>query len=304
VGKAWEAERVIGEEQVRALLAGQFPELPCSRLRLLGNGWDNSAYLVDEEWLFRFPRRQIAVALLKAETLLLPRIADRLPLPVPRPVYVGHPTEDYPWPFTGYRMLPGCTACGAGLSEAERIDMAEPLGRFLAALHALPLEEGERANLPTDPLLKLNAKNLKERIEQNLAEALVLRLIESVKPWQPILDSIPQLPLPVSSVIVHGDLYMRHLLVDREHRLAGIIDWGDVQIGDPALDLSIVHSFLPPSAHGIFRRAYGEISSATWQLARLRALHSCALVTVYCHHIGDATLLREALLGLRQLGEI
>jgi aminoglycoside phosphotransferase (APT) family kinase protein len=35
--------------------------------------------------------------------------------------------------------------------------------------------------------------------------------------------------------LVHGDLLPEHLLV-RDGRLAGVIDWGDARIGDPALD--------------------------------------------------------------------
>jgi aminoglycoside phosphotransferase (APT) family kinase protein len=35
--------------------------------------------------------------------------------------------------------------------------------------------------------------------------------------------------------LVHADLGAEHLLV-RDGRLAGVIDWGDARVGDPALD--------------------------------------------------------------------
>jgi aminoglycoside phosphotransferase (APT) family kinase protein len=35
--------------------------------------------------------------------------------------------------------------------------------------------------------------------------------------------------------LLHGDLYPEHL-VCRGGRLAGVIDWGDTRVGDPALD--------------------------------------------------------------------
>ena len=47
---------------------------------------------------------------------------------------------------------------------------------------------------------------------------------------------------------VHGDLYARHLLLDETRLPSGVIDWGDVHLGDPALDLSVAISFLPPAA--------------------------------------------------------
>ena len=70
-------------------------------------GWDNTAFVVNDEWVFRFPRREIAVALIERESRLLPRIADELPLPVPRPDLVGAAEPRFPWPFSGYRALPG-----------------------------------------------------------------------------------------------------------------------------------------------------------------------------------------------------
>ena len=37
--------------------------------------------------------------------------------------------------------------------------------------------------------------------------------------------------------LIHADLGPEHLLV-RDGRLAGVIDWGDMRLGDPALDYS------------------------------------------------------------------
>jgi aminoglycoside phosphotransferase (APT) family kinase protein len=88
----------------------------------------------------------------------------------------------------------------------------------------------------------------------------------------------------------HGDLYARHVLIDDHRRVCGIIDWGDMHVGDPALDLSIAHSFLPPSAHEAFRAAYGPIDDATWSRARYRAIFIGATLAHYGRQIGDAAI--------------
>ena len=62
----WDAEIVVDEALVRVLLAEQFPELDASSARLLGEGWDNSVWVVEERWAFRFPRREIAIAGVRA----------------------------------------------------------------------------------------------------------------------------------------------------------------------------------------------------------------------------------------------
>lgn len=41
--------------------------------------------------------------------------------------------------------------------------------------------------------------------------------------------------------VLHGDLYARHLLI-QNGKIAGIIDWGDMHIGDVAVDLAILRA--------------------------------------------------------------
>ena len=86
---------------------------------------------------------------------------------------------------------------------------------------------------------------------------------------------------------VHGDLYARHLLVDEARRPCGVIDWGYVHLGDPALDLSIAFSFLPAEARSAFRETYGPIDAATWDRARIRALFYGAGLVDHGADVGD-----------------
>jgi hypothetical protein len=119
----WAAEVVVDEELVRRLLA-RFPELDVRSLRMLAEGWDNSIWVVDERYAFRFPRRAIAIPGVEREIAVLPRLAPLLPLPVPRPVFVGGPAEGYPWPFFGCELLPGVEAGDAGLDDDGRLGVA------------------------------------------------------------------------------------------------------------------------------------------------------------------------------------
>jgi aminoglycoside phosphotransferase (APT) family kinase protein len=41
----------------------------------------------------------------------------------------------------------------------------------------------------------------------------------------------------VATGLAHGDLHVRHLLVDEAGALAGVIDWGEVCRGHPASEL-------------------------------------------------------------------
>jgi aminoglycoside phosphotransferase (APT) family kinase protein len=88
----WSAEVAVDDELARAILA-QFPELEVGSLRRLAEGWDNTVWVVNERYAFRFPRRQIAIPGVERELAVLPRLAPLLPLPVPEPIFVGRPTK-------------------------------------------------------------------------------------------------------------------------------------------------------------------------------------------------------------------
>lgn len=294
----WDPEQVIEPLVALQLIKEQFPELSPKHIRLLGVGWDNTAFLIDEEWIFRFPRRAIALPLLEAEWCALPQLAPRLPVPVPIPVWKGSPTSNFPWPFTGYRMIPGITACHANLLEEERASLAEPIAEFLAALHAAPKSDISKCYIPHDNRSRIDGTLLTVRIKENFAKLSGLGLLEREKQLQDTVQSLQQFREPVSSCIVHGDFYVRHLLVDKGHHLAGVIDWGDIHLGDPAIDLAIAHSFLPKGAHKAFIDAYGEIADGTWALAKLRAIFSSTALVLFGYHSGDPIIMRE---GLRAL---
>ena len=42
---------------------------------LIGEGWDNLVYLVNDDIIFRFPRRKVAISLLEREMWVLRKIA-------------------------------------------------------------------------------------------------------------------------------------------------------------------------------------------------------------------------------------
>ncbi len=299
MNRPWAAERTVSPSLARSLIESQFPEFAPARVQLLGEGWDNTAYQVNGSFVFRFPRRQLGRECLESELRVLPSLVGRLPMPISAPTLIGQPTDAYDWPWAGYRRIPGRTACVADLDDDQRSASAASLGRFLAALHAIDPDEARRCGAPSDRLGRLDPQR---RVPQAIEQLELLRarnLIDSPEPWLAIVQRTAHARPAEATSLVHGDLYARHLLVDDAARVCGVIDWGDVHVGDPAIDLAIAHSFLPPSARGEFRAAYGEISDSTWQLARFRALYHAALTAGYAHEIGDAAFLRESLRALQ-----
>jgi aminoglycoside phosphotransferase (APT) family kinase protein len=284
----WSAEVVVDETLVRRLLADQFPQLAAAPLRRLAEGWDNTVWLVDDRWAFRFPHRTLGAQVIEREVRVLPRLAAALPAPISAPVYVGHPDAGYPWTFFGAELIPGAEP--DGIDDDARCRLAPQLGAFLRALHDLPVidellpDPNRRADMPyraemtNDWLERLGHRPA--GVDELLAEAVTL-------------------PPPDGDVIAHGDLHFRHVFVN-ENGLAGVIDWGDVCRADPSIDLSLLWSFFPPAGRDAFLAAYGPLTDAQLLRARALAVNLCTILAVYGRDEGMSGVEREALAGLER----
>lgn len=278
----WDADLDLSPEQARGLVERHFPDLAPARLELLGQGWDNTAYVVNGALVFRFPRRSAFAGLLRAEVEILPRLAPHLPLPVSCPTLSAEGGEEFPFLFAGYPLIPGTTACRLSWSEAQREACAAPLGHFLAALHGIPVSDADLARGPGDRMEKANLPRrvamVRERLAGLTGRGGPVPLPEVVRAMEALQETPPWGRRPCW---VHGDFYLRHLIADEARRLQGVIDWGDVHLGDPALDLSIAFTFLPAAARETFRAAYGPIDADTWERSRFRALFYGAVLYHY-----------------------
>jgi len=321
MAQPWEPEIEFTRERARALIEAQFPELCPVALVDYGKGWDNLAYLVNEEWVFRFPQRELAGQTMAGELAALRHLPRPLPLEVPQPAFVGAPDGDYPYAFSGYRELQGRTACSLELSAAARARCAPRLGAFLAALHGSEATEAMQREVHGDRIRRADLGYRLGQLEARFDELEAL----GVPTGPPISDAspadaaaansiaraasrldVPALralaretgeapPWPHAPRLVHGDLYARHVLLDDSLTACGVIDWGDAHLGDPALDLSIAFAFLPESARGSFFEAYGDVDEATLRRARFRALVYGAALVQYGLSVGDAPLGRAGL---------
>jgi aminoglycoside phosphotransferase (APT) family kinase protein len=290
----WSPELAVDERLVRRLL-DQFPGLDLRTLRKLAEGWDNSVWVVDERYAFRFPHRAVAIPGVERELAVLPKLAPQLPLPIPVPAFVGSPDDEYPWPFFGCELLPGVEAGDAGLDDDARLEVGLTLARFLGILHAVELDEP----LPVDANGRADMHKRTALAREELAELASLGVWHAPPQAERLLAEAERLPPPEPPVLVHGDLHFRHLLVEGR-AASGVIDWGDVCRADPAIDLPLLWSFVPPEGRSAFLDAYGPVNEAQLLRARVLAIQLCAVLAHYGRLEGNAGVEREALAGLER----
>ena len=292
--REWDAEVRVDEPLARRLIREQFPEVAARDLRLLGEGWDNVVWLVDEEWVFRFPRRAMVIPGLRNEIDYLPRLAPLLPLAVPVPTLVGSPSDDFGWPFFGAPFLPGRELAEARLDAEARIALGAPLATFLRTLHTIELE----VDLPVDPVRRADMSFRVPRTQERLAELEAHGLWIAPPGAAEVIDAAAELGPPEPTAVVHGDLHLRHLLVDAGGAPTSVIDWIDLSRNDPGVDFVLYWCALPPAGRTVFRKTYGPISDDQLARARILSLFLCGTLALW----GDVERVRsvkeEALRGL------
>ena len=276
---------------VRRLLAGQFPQwagLPISLVESYGT--DHDIYRLGDHLAVRLPRIAWATRQAAKEAEWLPRLAPRLPLAVPVPRAMGRPAEDYTFDWSVVEWLPGVDANGS-LHDLERA--AVDLAGFIVALRRIdttgaqprprharggPLAEGDAA-------VRRSIEQLGDRIDGAAAR----------RSWEQSLEAAAW---DGAEVWVHGDLLPGNLLVD-EGRLSGVIDFGGLNVGDPACDLQPAWNVFAGESRARFRAAL-EVDDASWLRGRGWAL-SQALNALPYYWDTNSGMVRQASHALAQV---
>jgi aminoglycoside phosphotransferase (APT) family kinase protein len=279
------------------VIAEQFPQVEQRSLRLLGAGWDNTVWLVDEQWVFRFPRKAMVIPGFRNEIAHLPVLAPLLPLPIPVPTLVGEPSEAYGWPFYGAPFLPGRELAEADLDDDARAQLALPLAEFLRTLHGLELD----ADLPLDPVRRADMPFRVERTRDRMDRLRRGGLWDAPPLVEELLAEAEGIPPPEPASVCHGDLHLRHLLVGEDGEPTAVIDWVDLSRNDAAVDLALLWSTLPPDSRATFLAAYGEVTKEQLLRARVLALFLCGTLALFGRHEGLPALEREAVESLDRI---
>lgn len=259
----------VGDEAdiYRAAIQRAFPALAVTRIQSLGEGWDSAVWEVNDELVFRFPKRDDVVPWLRREIRLLPELRDALPVPTPRFTYIADGRSGWTRPFVGYPKLEGQAIPISPELPREWEKVAEQVGDFLSAMHAFPLVRAAANDVPRyKPASWYYAhRTLREQIEEwtfPLLASLERRFVST------FLNRLMNLleTADFSPVLVHGDLNEGHVLVDElRSQVAGVIDFGDMRVTDPALDFA---QFPLWFAEGMLRTYRGQRDAMFLERAR------------------------------------
>ncbi|OFE18985.1 hypothetical protein BA895_02190 [Humibacillus sp. DSM 29435] len=273
----------VDDVLVARLVADRFPELaglPVRRVR--STGTVNAIFRVGEHHCARMPLTPSWASDLDRELAWLPTLAAHLPMRVPRPVGRGTASEAYPHAWALFDWIDGQPYAAPLVDESQA---AVELAGFVTALRGIPVVGGE-PHAGRAPLASLD-----DDTRAALREGGALGLVDEVAAlaaWDGALQAPPfsgdaEVTQGGSNdgpaVWIHADLLPPNVLV-HAGRLAAVIDFGTVGVGDPAADVIPAWTMFGPAARATYRSSL-DVDDGTWARARGYALTQAAMIVPY-----------------------
>lgn len=229
-----------------SLLREVFPSLQVETIEEMsrpGEIEDGNVFLVNGDTVFQVPTSEDAAGHLKTQLRLFPMLASSLPLPIPH--YCGSAFSPTGLPICAcYPLIPGrpllprqFTALASDTQKTSLL--ARQIGEFLTSLHSFPVQKAVSCGLaePCYPLIEQIVRQ-NASVRSNLYPHLDVDEREFINTtfkgllWE-LRDYDP------APALCHGRLLSERLLLAQGgDGLAGVIGWGGMTLGDPAIDFT------------------------------------------------------------------
>jgi aminoglycoside phosphotransferase (APT) family kinase protein len=280
----------VDASRFREYLLSLWPDLDITNLSVIETGWDSRVAYVNESWIFRVPRGTYGAEALAVEAALLPELAEALPVQIPAFEYLSLDP-----PCAGYRKIDGATLD----PEQASVTVAKELGRFLRALHSFPVDRARVLGVQGD--VRAWREDLQSECGDFRNRVLPLLSAQEARRAGDLFDEFidDDLNFSFRAAVVHADLGPDHILCSR-NGLAGIIDWGDVRIGDPAIDFAWLANALPSGVVCSLIKSYGPAADAAL-LKRALFFHRLGPwhEVIYGFDVGGSEFVRSGVEGIR-----
>jgi len=257
---------------VQRLLAGQFPDWADLTIDpVVSYGTDHDIYRLGDHLAARLPRIAWATMQAAKESEWLPKLAPHLPLAIPVQLAIGSPAEGYPFEWAVYEWLPGQNANGT-IDDLDRA--AVDLAAFVQALRQVDATDAHPRSprsrgaplAELDELVRRSIAELGDRIDAGV----------TLRSWE---ESLSASGWVGAEVWVHGDLLPGNLLVSGG-RLSAVIDFGCLNVGDPACDLQPAWNVFAGNSRARYR-AELQVDDASWLPGRGWALYQAVMALPY-----------------------
>ncbi|NDI33266.1 phosphotransferase family protein [Chengkuizengella sediminis] len=220
-----------------------YPEILIKDIEPNVIGQNNDVLIINKSLVFRFPKYKLGITKLKEETAILKSINNSLTTQIPNPIYQSFEQMEVGQVFTGYKLIQGSPFWREEFEKIKDKDLVKKLAlqlvTFLIELHSIPIEQIERVlNKKKKNDVTSDVKVLFNKIENKLYSFMSKDAKEKVSHmFESILNN--ERNLDIKQRLTHGDFGASNILwKSNSSEISGVIDFGGIEIGDPAYDFS------------------------------------------------------------------
>ncbi|WP_116998137.1 phosphotransferase [Desertimonas flava] len=224
-------------------------------LEILGSGLDCWAVRAGDDIVLRIPQHDDGAASVDRQLGLLTELAERMPVAIPAPLFVV-PNPLGPGSIGASRFVAGEVADEHEWHRRSYLDdtNASMIARIIDAIASFPVDRAVELGVPVDDEradLAQELDELRPHVGDLLSPDEAGDLLERWERYVADDDNFVNDP-----GLVHADLSLDHLLID-DGRIVGLIDFGDVNVTDPDLELAYLWAEAGPEFVGRVQRARG-----------------------------------------------
>ena len=261
-------------------LGRAFPGLaPIGPPRILGEGFSSLVVETPAGIVFRIAKNHLAQRGHRREWRALPVVGPLLAdLRLPHPSHYLYTSPDFPHGLIGHRKLPGRPLAPSDITTQSRGDIARQVGAFLTTLHSISPDTLGGLDLPLFPPSPDALDALWRRTAGYMETHVAPDEFRHIRAWWEELRRDEQLQA-YHPTLVHGDLWYENILFDpQEQQIVGVIDFENLSLGDPAIDIATQSYLGGGFARSVLEHYNGEsallanIDARAQTLLRLREL--------------------------------
>jgi hypothetical protein len=223
-------------KDVKNILQKEWTELKIDTVTLLDNGWDNAAFDVNGEYIFRFPKD--SGTHFDMELKLLNTLRGKITMPIPSVEFLGKEIK-----YMGYKKLQGgdlTMEIYNSMTSEQRDKLATDYAKFAFEIHnALPVDQARTMGVhEVDPMIYIPIISSSLTPEKIPNGEILAFAKNTVKEYVATIND------NVIPSFIYGDLHTENIAFDPvTKQLNGIFDFGDACIGDIHFEFAPIYKF-------------------------------------------------------------
>lgn len=229
---------IRGVEDALTVIRESYSEARLWDFDVVGNGFGSFVLLSNEGMIFRIAKNLETAKQYVMECKVLPQLMNYIPLNIPNPIWHRFNATSAPYGIMAYKRLKGNSIEIHKINQTNRKVIAKEVANFMISIHQVPYEKLEVEYIPKIRNDKKTLQTLRAFTFEFLKKELTTDENRKMEDWWEEILSDDKF-FHYTPSLCHGDIWYENILVDDTYtHVIGIIDFSNMRIGDPAIDLA------------------------------------------------------------------